>query len=128
MCERQEIRYVHVMVHPEHPAELRCGCVCAGAMSGDLAQARSREAALKSVAQRRAAWSRRAWRVSGRGNRWLNARGYHVVVFPKGHGYGCKVTAPDGKWLACELPLPTLRAAMAASFEGLERLRGIGPA
>lgn len=34
MCERQTIRYVHVMEHAEWDDELECGCVCAAHMSG----------------------------------------------------------------------------------------------
>jgi hypothetical protein len=61
MCERQEIRYVHTMVHPEYPDKLACGCVCAGHMERGaadddiallVAAAREREAPLRSLAAR----------------------------------------------------------------------------
>ena len=30
MCEQQQIRYVHVMKHPDYLETLNVGCVCAG--------------------------------------------------------------------------------------------------
>jgi hypothetical protein len=47
MCETTEIRYVHVMHHPEYPDTLDCGCICAGHMQGDPVAAREREANIK---------------------------------------------------------------------------------
>src|SRR4051794_39614902 len=42
MCERQEIRSVHHMEHPDYPGSLRCGCICAGHMEEDLTGAQRR--------------------------------------------------------------------------------------
>lgn len=86
MCERVEIRYVHVMEHSDYPEPLGCGCVCAGHMEGDLAAARSRDRAMSSRASKRARFLSRKWRVSGKGNDWLVADGYHVVVYQKSNG------------------------------------------
>jgi hypothetical protein len=47
MCETQEIRYVHVMTHPDYDGELGCGCVCAGNMEENLTGAQEREKKLK---------------------------------------------------------------------------------
>lgn len=47
MCEWAEVRYVHVMTHPEWEGELRVGCICAGHMQEDMAGAQRREAELK---------------------------------------------------------------------------------
>lgn len=56
MCERQEVRYVHHMQHPDYPNVLRCGCICAGHMEEDLARAHRRETTLRSAARRRRTW------------------------------------------------------------------------
>ena len=56
MCERQDIRYVHAMQHPDYPETLHCGCICAGHMEEDVERARRREASMKNAARRRAAW------------------------------------------------------------------------
>jgi hypothetical protein len=44
MCEQAQLRYVHVMRHPEWEGELRVGCVCAGRMEEDYKRAVQREA------------------------------------------------------------------------------------
>jgi hypothetical protein len=47
MCESAEIRYVHVMTHPQFSGELEVGCICAGHMEQDLARAEGREKEFK---------------------------------------------------------------------------------
>jgi hypothetical protein len=50
MCEHAEVRYVHVMTHPDYgggEAELLVGCICAGRMEEDYQQAKEREAEFK---------------------------------------------------------------------------------
>jgi hypothetical protein len=85
MCEEQEIRFEHVMCHPDYPHDLRCGCVCAGHMSGNLAGARRREREAKSEARRRAKFpDRRGWRCSDSGNEVIRVAGHLVVVFDRG--------------------------------------------
>jgi hypothetical protein len=57
MCERQPIRYVHVMGHDDYPGPLECGCDCAAKMgleyTAGLQAARERERVLKLAAQKR---------------------------------------------------------------------------
>lgn len=84
MCEVQQIRYVHVMTHPEFPEPLRCGCICAGHMEQDRAAAVFRERELKSVAARRQRWLKRTWRTSHRGNEFLNVGDFNIAVFRSG--------------------------------------------
>jgi hypothetical protein len=52
MCERAEVRYVHVMTHPDFDGELEVGCVCAGRMEEDYKAAEEREADLKRLARK----------------------------------------------------------------------------
>jgi hypothetical protein len=79
------------MQHPNYPEALRFGCICAGHMEEDLIGARRREAAFKSERQRRARWLRRTWRVSARGNEYLNDDGFNVVVFVRGPFWSARV-------------------------------------
>jgi hypothetical protein len=51
MCEFAEVRYIHVMTHPEWPGELRVGCYCAQRMEEDPRAAPKREAELKRKAR-----------------------------------------------------------------------------
>jgi hypothetical protein len=86
MCETQEIRYVHWMTHPDYPGELGVGCVCAEKMEDDYTGPRKRETALRSSAARRKRWLTRNWRISARGNPYLNTGGLNITIFPNADG------------------------------------------
>lgn len=89
MCERQTIRYVHMMTHPEYPDTLGCGCDCAGKMEEDYEGARRREQEAKNRAERRARFpSLQGWRVSAKGNPYITKDGVLVTVVKRRGGYG----------------------------------------
>ncbi|MEI7038226.1 hypothetical protein [Fulvimonas yonginensis] len=92
MCGNEKIRYVHVMAHPALDEHLEVGCVCAEKMSDDYEGPKRREATLRNRAVRRARWLRRKWRVSAKGNSFLNLEGYNLVVYPtKAGSWGYKI-------------------------------------
>ncbi len=95
MCEAQAIRYVHQMKHPEYPDELGVGCVCAEHMETDKGASRSREKDLKNVAEKRKRWLTRKWRLSKKGNPFLNTHGCHVTVFDRLLRWGAVVSRTD---------------------------------
>jgi hypothetical protein len=80
MCGNERIRFVHLMRHQEHPTELRVGCVCAEKMSNDYVTPYKREQVLRSRADRRTKWLARKWRRSAKGNLWIKAGDFHVIV------------------------------------------------
>ena len=84
MCEKQEIRYVHSMEHPNYPETLDVGCVCAGRMEEDYAAPRERESELRNAAGRRRRWAKSKWRASAKGNPYRNVAPYNIVVYLKG--------------------------------------------
>jgi hypothetical protein len=96
MCESIEIRYVHLMEHPDYPDTLGVGCICAERMEQDYVGPRLREKRLRSRAQRRANWARRVWHISAKGNLYLNTEGFNLTVFSTsgatGEHWGLKVT------------------------------------
>ena len=53
MCGNERIRYVHVMAHPEYPAQLSVGCVCAEKMTNDYVNPKQRERKLRNAAASR---------------------------------------------------------------------------
>src|SRR5438552_11120308 len=75
---------MHSLAHADYPNILECGRICAGHMEQDLAGAREREAEFKADARRRSRWLSRQWRISGSGNDFLNADGFHIVVYRRG--------------------------------------------
>jgi hypothetical protein len=99
MCESQEIRYAHHMQHPNYTDILVVGCICAGHMEGDLASAKLRDKKMRSRIGKRKRWLARKWKVSGKGNDWLEAEGYRVTVYRKGRAWGATVSATDDSYL-----------------------------
>lgn len=81
MCESVEIRYVHFMKHPDYPDILGVGCICAEHMEGDYVNPRIRENKVRSQVRRRQAWANRKWRISTKGNLYLNTEGFNLTVF-----------------------------------------------
>ena len=70
MCERTEVRYIHPMSHPDWRGVLRCGCICAGAMAGDVVGARGREREFKNRARRQRSAAVREQRKAEAQRRW----------------------------------------------------------
>src|SRR5262245_18614658 len=87
MCEVVQIRYVHVMEHPDYPEPLNCGCICAGHMEGDYEAASQREKVAKARAKGRRDFARRAgWRWSQKGTRYIRVEGHLLLVAPRQDG------------------------------------------
>lgn len=82
MCGNEKIRYVHIMEHSDVEDPFEVGCVCAEKMSDDYEGPRRRENRLKNRAARRTRWLQRTWRVSAKGNSYLNVEGHNLVVYP----------------------------------------------
>jgi hypothetical protein len=118
MCEVMQIRYVHMMTHPDYPFEpLGCGCICAGHMEGDYTAARQREHQFKLRQARRSRWLTRRWRYSRHGNEFLNTDGFNVVVYQQGNTWSARVIdRVRGVTRFSQLPYPTVDAAKLATF------------
>jgi hypothetical protein len=84
MCESVDVRFVHLVQHPEYPDTLAVGCVCAEHMEEDYMRPRAREKRLRSAASRRRTWTTRQWRASEKGNPYLNTEGFNLTIFPYG--------------------------------------------
>lgn len=92
MCGREQIRFVHCMEHPEYHQCLGVGCVCAEKMSDDYTNPRLLEQKLKNKTSRKSRWLTRKWRISRKGNPFLNVDGKNITVFQ--YKNGCK----KGEW------------------------------
>lgn len=95
MCEFQEIRYVHYMQHSNYPGELAVGCDCAGRMEENKKAAQKREGTLKNTSARRKNWLARTWKISAKGNDYLNTDGFNIVIFKRGGGWSYGVIKRD---------------------------------
>jgi hypothetical protein len=120
MCEMQEIRYVHTMEHPRYSEALRCGCICAGHMEGNPDAARDRETDMRNRAGRKARWLSRRWRRSGRGNPFIKAADYLIVVYPQADHWAFRIKnteTDDG--FASRRPLDSETAAKLRAFDAM---------
>lgn len=120
MCETQDIRYVHLMEHPNYPEILSCGCICAGKMEDDYLGAREREADVKNAARRRARWLIRKWKLSEAGQHYLKTDGFHIVVFQKAGSWSGKITQlSTGSVTNARKRYSTQDRAKLAAFDGM---------
>ncbi len=118
MCGKERIRYIHVMKHPGFPEELRVGCICAGKMTDDYIGPRNREKELRNRSVRRGNWLKRNWRVSSKGNDFLNVQGHNIVIFPdkfRSHYWKFRIDETFGR-----KSYPTSSQAKIAAFDALQ--------
>jgi hypothetical protein len=120
MCRHQEIRYVHSMQHLNYPSILEVGCECAATMEGSYVSAHRRESRLKSTAGKRKRWLSRKWRVSAKGNPFLNTKGYNIAIYQQGAFWGAKLTHElSKKTIFSQKPYRTEDEAKMAAFNQL---------
>ncbi|MBN4054913.1 hypothetical protein JYT15_00230 [Acidimicrobium ferrooxidans] len=112
MCDRPKIRYVHTMVHDDHDEDLGVGCVCAEKMCNSY-KGKEAEQVLRKKASRRSRWLSRKWRISGKGNPYLNANDIHVVIYRTRQGPW--MYRVDGK--ASNASYSSVEEAKLASFD-----------
>lgn len=91
MCGRNDVRYLHHMQHEDYEGTIAVGCVCASKMEQNSKAARKREQAMQNLGKRRKTFLRRSWRVSERGNEYLNIKGVNVGVFRSGPGFKFRI-------------------------------------
>lgn len=120
MCESQTIRYVHYMKHPNYDEELGVGCICAGNMEQDYEAATNRERSLKNVAQRRRNWLNRSWKISSKGNPYLNTDGFNIVLYKQsGKWHGVITNRMTDEKLKSRRSYATLEKAKLAVFDAM---------
>lgn len=118
MCGRDDLRYVHIMVHADFDRDVEAGCVCASKMEEDYRAAKSRESSLKKWEKRRARWMATQWRTSAKGNRFLKARGTLYVAVPSRYRTGQWIASIGGKFLPGDYP--SLEAVKSDIFEAID--------
>lgn len=123
MCGTAWVRYVHKMQHPDYAETKDVGCCCAARMEQDPNAATLRELQYRSYYQRRNNWlTRDGWRISSKGNHYINVEHCNVVVWKekKGWIFQVKHRATEVTWRA-DAPLATQEEAKLAAFDKLPR-------
>ncbi len=130
MCESTEIRYVHVMRHPDFETELRVGCVCAEHLSEGYV-GKENERRLRNYAKRRSRFLNRKWKTSRSGNPKIELNDYPITIFEKVCGWKYVITVGFFKpWAPDESPesifsdrtFKTKDDAKLAAFDHVMRL------
>jgi hypothetical protein len=118
MCETQEIRYVHHMEHSNYT----------GIRSPDYEGAQRRELVLRNASGRRKRWFSRPWRVSGKGNAYLNVDGYNIVVYATSSSiWGFRVTnRATADAIQSRRPHASEDAAKLRAFDDMLRMKDGG--
>ena len=79
-CDKEQIRFVHYLRHPDWKDEIAVGRICADALSGDV-RADSEERRLRNRAQRKTNFLKlKSWRTSAKGNYWIEYQEHHIIV------------------------------------------------
>lgn len=68
----------------------------AGHMESDYAAAEGREREAKNRANRRRHWLERGWRISAKGNEYLNTDSFNIVMFRFGQGWKARISQREG--------------------------------
>jgi hypothetical protein len=123
MCGKEQIRFVHIVSHPEIEEDFRVGCQCASKMTGDYVNPELRERELRNRANRRINWAKKEWKISKNGNYFLNIAEHHMLIYrdKKTKKYKVKIGETFGK-----KSFDTLESAKIAAFNGIEYLKENG--
>jgi len=123
MCGNEKIRYVHVVSHPDIDEEFIVGCQCAEKLTDDYENPQRREKELRNKTNRRTNFLKRKWKISTKGNEYLNIDEHHILVSKdsKTHKYTVKI---DDKWGNKRFDTP--KQAKIAAFKGIEYYKNKG--
>lgn len=97
MCEKEEIRHIHTVSHPDYPTTLEVGCVCAEHLTEDYAGPRAAEAAVKRHRARQKTFLERGWKSGLNGSFSRSWKGRRVLLAPRGQGWIAKVDGEGGR-------------------------------
>jgi hypothetical protein len=99
MCEKEEIRHIHYVSHPDYPTELQVGCVCAENLTADYLGPRAAEAAVKRHRSRQKTFLSKGWKAGLNGSFSRAWNGRRVLLAPRGRGWIAKVDGEGGRRL-----------------------------
>jgi hypothetical protein len=119
-CDKTQIRYVHILEHPNFPDSVEVGCECAEQLTEDYSNPQSHEKDLRNRASRRTKFpDRKGWKVSEKGNPYINYEEHHIIVIqsPKGD---C-ILRIDGK--LGKIKYKSVKEAQLKAFDVIQQKR-----
>lgn len=122
MCGFEEIRYVHIMVHPEYDGQLRVGCVCAEKMSEDYVNPRKREKTLKNKVARKKTFMKKPWSYKEeKGTYSKKYKGEYITMMKGRYGSWGIFFAKQSIWNFNGKKILTFEEAENVAFEVFEK-------
>lgn len=119
MCNKEGIRYVHIMTHPEYGDEVNAGQVCAQNMENDYANPLQRERDLLNRSNRKITFMRKEWRLNDNGNYVLRFKGKNITIIPSKYNSRQYGVAYNNQfiWDYKGKKIPDIETAKRAAFE-----------
>ncbi len=113
------------MHHPDYATDLDVGCVCAEHMEDDYMRPRQREKTLRSAAGRKKRWLSRRWRISVRGNPYIDTDRFNITIFRRESGtWGGRIEEREtSRSITSKTHYATEDAAKLAAFDGMVFLK-----
>lgn len=117
MCGHEKIRYVHVVTHHDHSNKLLVGCQCAERLTEDYINPQRIEKELRNKYSRLIRFIKRPWKISDKGNEYLNIGDHHILIREdkQSHIFTVKI---DDIW--GQKQFKTSEQAKTAAFKGIE--------
>lgn len=122
MCDKEKLRFVHVMKHPEYPDILNVGCVCAEKMAEDYINPRKMENELRKKASRRSNFKRVEWNFNRIKNTYSKKyRGEYITIKKATNGNWAVFFAGQRVWKYNGKNILSFEVAEKVAFEIFEK-------
>lgn len=79
-CGQDQIRWIHILQHPDYPNMIEVGCDCAERLTDDYVNPKRREKELRNRSARRSRFPDKGWKTSSKGNPYISHNGRHAVI------------------------------------------------
>lgn len=116
LCRCTQVRFIHVMVHPDFYEKIEVGCICAGIMEGDILGAKEREREMKNRAKRKQHFPNRRWHQARNGNLYLTYQGQTVFLNRNGQKFNVHCNGKTA-WDYKGKPISSFLSAAYAAFD-----------
>lgn len=121
MCGNENIRYVHILSHPEYKEEIRVGCVCASKMTENYTDPGRNEKELLNRSKRRTSFLRREWKKTDKGFT-LRYKGENITIVLSRYGLWGVVFQNQWRWEYHGKKIRDVKTAKLVAFDLFDEL------
>ena len=96
-CDHEQIRFVHLLNHPDYSQAIRVGCMCACRLTNDYVEPKRQERILRNKAARRSRFpARKGWSSTCYGGKTIKLNGHRVTVASKSGRFRLWIDGKEG--------------------------------